>query len=122
MFWIDIIVAADVANYQVFWFTATLVLIITPYYIAWATVWALVDKKRELVGKKGNEKHLIFRNEFRYNTFRYLFGFPPVGVLILALFDCWNVFEFIIIRPIYWCFTYVFIGSVFQEVGAMLFI
>ena len=115
----DLVVASALyrANY-IPAFVLSMILIITPYFIAWASVWTLIDKKREQIGKEGNEKHILFRNRFRYELFRGLFSVAPIGVIMLLLFDCWNVFEFIVVRPLWFGGTQkLFRADTFEELG-----
>ena len=93
-------------------FVLSMILIITPHFIAWASVWSLIDKKRDA------EKHIIFRNKFRYELFLGLFGIAPVGVFLLLLFDIWNVFQFIVVRPLWFGGTQkLFRADTFEELG-----
>lgn len=114
----DVLVAGglgDAGLQGAFAFSAAL--IITPYFIAWSSVWGLIEKKREQINKPGN-KHIIWGNARRYRIFVTLFSFAPFGVILLMLFDCWIVFEFIIIRPIYFLFRFkLFRTDTFEELG-----
>ena len=115
----DILVAGALASagYQGA-FALSTILIITPYFIAWSSLWVLFDKKREQVNKKENNNHIIFKNKRRYSIFVTLFSFAPFGVMILILFDCWIVFEFIFIRPLYFCCRFkLFRSDTFEELG-----
>ena len=83
------------------------VLIFSPYFIAWSAVFQLLDKKRELWA------HLT-----KYKVFISLFSIAPIGVLFLMMFDVYNAFECVIIRPVYWLFTQkLFRTETFEEQG-----
>eukprot|EP01083_Nonionella_stella_P021384 59325_1 len=101
-------------------FVISSVLIITPYFIAWSSVWGLIEKKREVVNAENNNKssHIIFGSKRRYRIFVSLFSFAPCGVILLILFDLWIVFEFIVIRPIYFLLRFrLFRTDTFEELG-----
>lgn len=83
------------------------ILIFSPYFIAWSAVFGLLDKNRERWG------HLA-----KYKIFLSIFSIAPLGVIFLMLFDAYNAFECVIIRPVYWLFTQkLFRTETFDEQG-----